>query len=314
MTSPRSHRRDARTASRDDDLAVPRRAGRGVRGRRQRGHAAVLARGRVRRLREPGRQREGLPSPLEAGPDDRHLPLGGSPRHRPGPRACSARRSTRRTPACTRRPEPGRATTRSVPTSSCGSPPACSSGPTTTTAGCTASRTRGLAERFYRHGSRLATTLQVPADRWPATLEDFWAYWEQGQARIRIDEPVRALPARRPRGEVPAVPAVGGAARSRCAGSTPASCPRRSAKRCTWSGPTPTRPGSTACSRVTCVVNRWTPGPLRRLPDPPEPLGPAAPAPARQASGLKSTGRAGPNRGAAGPFSPVRARGTRLGA
>jgi len=47
------------------------------------------------------------------------------------------------------------------------------------------------AEAFYRHGARLATTLQVSAERWPATLTDFWAYWEEGQRRIRIDPAVR---------------------------------------------------------------------------------------------------------------------------
>ena len=48
----------------------------------------------------------------------------------------------------------------------------------------TTRRSRGL----YRETSRLGTTLQVPEDRWPATLADFEAYWAEGPATGPFDE------------------------------------------------------------------------------------------------------------------------------
>lgn len=48
------------------------------------------------------------------------------------------------------------------------------------------------AEEFYRHATRFATSLQVPRELWPPTLADFWDYWEQGKARISIDDRTRA--------------------------------------------------------------------------------------------------------------------------
>ncbi len=47
------------------------------------------------------------------------------------------------------------------------------------------------AEQFYRHASRLATSLQVPEAMWPATFAEFWDYWEAGKSRIRIDDRTR---------------------------------------------------------------------------------------------------------------------------
>jgi uncharacterized protein (DUF2236 family) len=41
-----------------------------------------------------------------------------------------------------------------------------------------------------RAGARIGTTLQVPAEMWHRTPEDFWAYWEEGLARVDIDERV----------------------------------------------------------------------------------------------------------------------------
>jgi uncharacterized protein (DUF2236 family) len=43
---------------------------------------------------------------------------------------------------------------------------------------------------LLRAGARIATTLQVPAEMWHRTPEDFWAYWEDGLQRIRIDDRV----------------------------------------------------------------------------------------------------------------------------
>ncbi len=41
-----------------------------------------------------------------------------------------------------------------------------------------------------RAGARIGTTLQVPADRWHRTPEEFWAYWEEGLQRAEIDDRV----------------------------------------------------------------------------------------------------------------------------
>jgi len=47
------------------------------------------------------------------------------------------------------------------------------------------------AERMYQHCRRLATTLQVPAEAWPADLAAFDEYWRDGLARVRYDDVVR---------------------------------------------------------------------------------------------------------------------------
>ena len=41
-----------------------------------------------------------------------------------------------------------------------------------------------------RAGARIGTTLQVPEDRWHRTPEEFWTYWEEGLARVEIDDTV----------------------------------------------------------------------------------------------------------------------------
>ena len=41
-----------------------------------------------------------------------------------------------------------------------------------------------------RAGARIGTTLQVPPEMWHRTPEDFWAYWEEGLARVDIDDRV----------------------------------------------------------------------------------------------------------------------------
>ncbi|KRA38892.1 MULTISPECIES: oxygenase MpaB family protein [unclassified Nocardioides] len=43
---------------------------------------------------------------------------------------------------------------------------------------------------LLRASARLGTTLQVPADMWHRTPEEFWAYWEEGLERAQIDERV----------------------------------------------------------------------------------------------------------------------------
>jgi uncharacterized protein (DUF2236 family) len=43
-------------------------------------------------------------------------------------------------------------------------------------------------DAFYRHCSRLATTLQVPEEKWPADREAFASYWSQAMRRISMDD------------------------------------------------------------------------------------------------------------------------------
>lgn len=47
------------------------------------------------------------------------------------------------------------------------------------------------AERSYREGMTLATTLQVPSEMWPADRAAFDRYWQQSLAQVHIDDAVR---------------------------------------------------------------------------------------------------------------------------
>jgi uncharacterized protein (DUF2236 family) len=47
------------------------------------------------------------------------------------------------------------------------------------------------AERHYREGMALGTTLQVPADKWPADRAAFDRYWQDSLAKVHIDDAVR---------------------------------------------------------------------------------------------------------------------------
>ncbi len=47
------------------------------------------------------------------------------------------------------------------------------------------------AERFYREAARLATTLQVRPEKWPADRAAFERYWEEALESVSMDEPVR---------------------------------------------------------------------------------------------------------------------------
>jgi uncharacterized protein (DUF2236 family) len=49
-----------------------------------------------------------------------------------------------------------------------------------------------LLDLIYRHGARLATTLQVPAEMWPDDREAFEAYWTDAVSRIEMDDVSRA--------------------------------------------------------------------------------------------------------------------------
>ncbi len=47
------------------------------------------------------------------------------------------------------------------------------------------------ADRHYREGMALATTLQVPPGRWPADRAAFDRYWQESLAKVHIDDAVR---------------------------------------------------------------------------------------------------------------------------
>src|SRR6476646_4347131 len=46
------------------------------------------------------------------------------------------------------------------------------------------------ADRHYREGMSLGTTLQVPAEMWPADRKAFDEYWQQSLEQIHIDDAV----------------------------------------------------------------------------------------------------------------------------
>lgn len=48
-----------------------------------------------------------------------------------------------------------------------------------------------LREAYYRHCSRLATTLQVKEDMWPADRAAFYEYWDENLAKIEMDDLTR---------------------------------------------------------------------------------------------------------------------------
>jgi uncharacterized protein (DUF2236 family) len=47
------------------------------------------------------------------------------------------------------------------------------------------------ADRHYREGMTLATTLQVPPQMWPADRAAFDRYWQESLAKVHIDDAVR---------------------------------------------------------------------------------------------------------------------------
>jgi uncharacterized protein (DUF2236 family) len=47
------------------------------------------------------------------------------------------------------------------------------------------------ADALYAHSARFGTTLQMPAEAWPANRAAFDEYWEASLAEVSIDEPVR---------------------------------------------------------------------------------------------------------------------------
>src|SRR3954468_8230989 len=51
--------------------------------------------------------------------------------------------------------------------------------------------TEAQRDAFYRHCSRLGTTLQVPEDAWPADRESFGEYWSAAMRQISMDDVTR---------------------------------------------------------------------------------------------------------------------------
>ncbi len=47
------------------------------------------------------------------------------------------------------------------------------------------------ADRHYREGMALATTLQVPPEMWPADRAAFDRYWQESLAQVHIDDAIR---------------------------------------------------------------------------------------------------------------------------
>src|SRR3984885_8981384 len=67
------------------------------------------------------------------------------------------------------------------------------------------------ADRHYREGMALATTLQVPPQMWPADRAAFDRYWQESLSQVHIDDAVRdhlypIAAGRRPGGGVPPRP------------------------------------------------------------------------------------------------------------
>jgi uncharacterized protein (DUF2236 family) len=49
------------------------------------------------------------------------------------------------------------------------------------------------ADALYAYGARFGTTLQMPAEAWPADRAAFDKYWDDSLAEVHIDEPVREM-------------------------------------------------------------------------------------------------------------------------
>lgn len=52
---------------------------------------------------------------------------------------------------------------------------------------------RARVEKMYRESAVYGTSLRMPPDMWPATLDDFWAYWNGEIETLEITEWARSL-------------------------------------------------------------------------------------------------------------------------
>lgn len=122
-----------------------------------------------------------------------------------------------------------------------------------------------LRDAYYRHCSRLGTTLQVPEEMWPASREQFAAYWQENLAKIEMDDVSRTylldlislsdLP-------VPVPRAIGRFHRFMVTGFLPE--PFREAMELSWD-PQRARKHE-RIARGIAAATRATPGPIRRFP------------------------------------------------
>lgn len=122
-----------------------------------------------------------------------------------------------------------------------------------------------LLDLIYRHGARLATTLQVPASMWPPDRAAFETYWAEAETCIEMDEVTRAyLYDFASLGFLPwPVPKIfGWLHRAITAGFLPAAFRRELGL--AW-GPREQRAFALNC-RFLRVANALTPRPLRALP------------------------------------------------
>nr|WP_309239457.1 oxygenase MpaB family protein [Actinomadura sp. J1-007] len=119
--------------------------------------------------------------------------------------------------------------------------------------------------RFYEHGARFGTTLQVRPDMWPADREAFEAYWKESVQRIEVDRQTRAY--LRGIAEVrflpgPLAKVLGPFNRVMTVGFLPQEF--RDELGYEWTGRD--RAVFAAALKGMAVANRLMPGPLRRFP------------------------------------------------
>ena len=123
----------------------------------------------------------------------------------------------------------------------------------------------GLRDAYYRHCARLGTTLQVPEEMWPADRAAFEEYWDEGLAKIEMDDVSRTylldlislsnLPVRVPR-------SVGRRHQFMVAGFLPEAF--RTELGLSWSPSEAKRHARMA--GAVAAATRVTPGPVRRFP------------------------------------------------
>lgn len=52
---------------------------------------------------------------------------------------------------------------------------------------------REKQEALYREAAIYGTSLRMPPEMWPATLDDFWAYWQHNIATLEVTDYARSL-------------------------------------------------------------------------------------------------------------------------
>jgi uncharacterized protein (DUF2236 family) len=119
-------------------------------------------------------------------------------------------------------------------------------------------------DEFYAYGARFGTTLQVRPEMWPADRAAFEQYWEQGLAKVSIDEPVRQYLTRlMDRSYLPwPLSATGRTSTWVTTGFLPD--PFREQMHLSWSPRDERRFGQ--LMRTVGLASRLMPGPVRRFP------------------------------------------------